>query len=151
MEVPKGKHSTATPNEISAARSLSGLQFNPLSATHADASQERVLPWEITDNQFTSLYKVAPPKLSYPAGSRDEDVNRRFVTQMDMYLHQNYLVRSVLIGETPHPFSNYPRMQQYWSAIGKPNWKFDPTTTFMTLEEIEANTNIIYKHTTNHM
>ena len=98
-----------------------------------------ILPWESAGSKITSLYKSAPPKLVYPAASRDERVNTRFVKQMDMYLFKNYQVRSVLVGERPHPFADYPRLKQYWSALGYGSWQFDPTKTFATLDVIREN------------
>lgn len=46
--------------------------------------QTPILPWEIADNKITSLYKSSPPDLVYPAGSRDEVVNERFITRMNI-------------------------------------------------------------------
>ena len=97
----------------------------------------RVLPWDINGNKHTKLYSAAPPNLKYPAGSRDEDANDRFVIQMDMFLNRNYLVRSVINGTTPHPFSVYDRLNDYWTALGMPNKVFNTTETFATLESIK--------------
>ena len=99
----------------------------------------RILPWDINGNKHTKLYSTAPPALSYPAGSRDDAVNDRFILQMDMYLNRNYLVRSVISGETPHPFSVYDRLNEYWSALGFPDKTFDTSQTFATLDEIKQN------------
>ena len=99
----------------------------------------RILPWEINGNKQNKLFNVAPPKLQYPAGSRDETTNERFVTEMDMYLKRSYLVRSVINGDTPHPFSVYERLQQYWSAMGSPNKVFNTAETFSTLDKIKSN------------
>ena len=103
------------------------------------SSPERVLPWENDASKITSLYKSAPPKLVYPAGSRDEDVNKRFLTRMDHYLFRSFHSRQVLVGSRPHPFSNYPRLNQYWATLGFPQWKFSTSTTFATLEAIKEN------------
>ena len=54
-----------------------------------------------------------------------------------MYLNKNYLVRSVLSGETPHPFSVYDRLNDYWTALGSPDKVFDTSKTFATLDEIK--------------
>ena len=103
------------------------------------ASPERVLPWENAASKITKLFNIAPPKLKYPAGSRDEDTNKRFIKKMDHYLFRSYHVRSVLVGEREHPFQNYPRLQQYWNIMGYPDWKFDSATTFALLDTIKAN------------
>ena len=58
---------------------------------------------------------------------------------MDMYLNRNFLVRSIMNGDTPHPFLYYSRLQQYWQAVGTPNRKFNTTETFSTLDEIKSN------------
>ena len=101
--------------------------------------QTRILPWEIAGNKVTSLYKSSPPDLVYPAGSRDEAVNERFITRMNMYLTQNFLVRSALSKATPHPFANYDRLKRYWAALGDSNRIFNTTETFATLDEIKVN------------
>ena len=53
------------------------------------------------------------PKITYPAGSRDEDVHNRFVAKMDMHLFSNFHVRSILVGDRPHPFSGYNRLTKH--------------------------------------
>ena len=83
--------------------------------------------------------KYRAPDLIYPAGSRVEAVNKRFIKCMDMYLFQNFIVLSIMVGSIPHPFLSYQRLNNYWSAMGKPNWKFDKTKTFETMELIRAN------------
>ena len=80
----------------------------------ADAS--RILPWDFNGNKHGKLYNCSPPSITYPAGSRDKKVNHRFVSRMNMYLNRNFLVRSALSGITPHPFSNYERLKEYWTA-----------------------------------
>ena len=102
-------------------------------------SPERILPWETSASNITKLFNIAPPKLKYPAGSRDEDTNKRFIKKMDHYLFRSYHVRSVLVGEREHPFQNYPRLQEYWTIMGFPDWKFDNTTTFALLDTIKSN------------
>ena len=99
----------------------------------------KFLPWEFEGNKFTSLYKSAPPKLKYPGGSRDESKNKRFIKRMDMYLNKNFLVRSVISGETPHPFSTYERLNQYWTKLGKKDYHFNTAETFATLDAIKFN------------
>lgn len=106
---------------------------------HKSQQDQLILPWEINGNKHTKLYATAPPKLVYPAGSRDESINERFVKQMDMFLNRNFLVRSILNGTTPHPFSDYERLTEYWTALGKPHKVFNTKETFATLDEIKAN------------
>ena len=111
----------------------------PSSPSSANSStSDFVLPWE-SASSTTTLYKSAGPKLSYPAGSRDEDVNRRFLRRMDMYLFSNFQVRQVLTGQRPHPFLNYPRLKQYWAAQGIPNFVFDTRTTFEMMDKVRIN------------
>ena len=102
-----------------------------------NTSAERILPWEFEGNKFTSLYKCAPPKLTYPGGSTNAKKNNRFIKRMDMFLNKNFLVRSVIHGETPHPFQMYPRLKQYWTQMGQPDWNFNTAETFATLDAIK--------------
>ena len=125
------------------AQDSSAILANPSTSFPSQAiqhnSNDRILPWDINGNKHTKLYNISPPKLKYPAGSRDETVNDRFVTQMDMFLNRSYLVRSVMSGSTPHPFSVYERLDQYWAALGTPDKVFNPAETFATLECIKNN------------
>ena len=74
----------------------------------------RILPWETAGNsRTTSLFKTSPPNLTYPAGSIDERTNKRFLKEMDMFLFSNFQVRAVLVGQRPHPFSDYERLKQF--------------------------------------
>ena len=107
-------------------------------------SSRPVLPWEFAGNKFTSLYKASPPKLKYPGGSRDENINKRFLKRMDMFLNKNFLVRSVLRGDTPHPFSTYDRLKQYWHKLGYPDWVFNTSETFATLNAIKINGHLAF-------
>ena len=67
------------------------------------STPDYVLPWEDgVNHRITSLFKIGPPKIKYPGGSRDEDVNRRFLKRMDHYLFRSYIVRCVLVGECEH-------------------------------------------------
>ena len=77
--------------------------------------------------------------MKYPAGSRDERANKRFIKEMDMYLFRNFQVRSVLVGERLHPFGDYARLKQYWTQLGYPTWEFDSTKTFAMLDVIKSN------------
>ena len=98
----------------------------------------RMLPWETAGNtNTTSLFKTSAPNLKYPAGSTDERVNNRFLKQMDMFLFSNFQVRAVLVGDRPHPFSNYAPLAQFWASEGITNWSFDKTTTFSMLKSIK--------------
>ena len=56
---------------------------------------------------------------------------------MDMHLFSNFQVRAVLVGNRPHPFSNYERLQQFWQSQGVMDWSFDTTTTFSMLKTIK--------------
>ena len=56
---------------------------------------------------------------------------------MDMFLFSNFQVRAVLVGDRPHPFSNYERLEQFWAANGIKDWSFDTTTTFSMLKSIK--------------
>ena len=102
-------------------------------------SLEPVLHWNMAGNNIAALYKYRPPSITYPAGSRVESTNKRFVKCMDMYLFQNFIVRSVMVGKIPHPFLGYRRLNDYWSKLGKQGWTFDKTKTFETLQLIQAN------------
>ena len=94
----------------------------------ARSAHDFVLPWgDEINNRIKALFKFAPPKLVYPSGSRDEDVNKRFITRMDQYLSQSFIVRRVIIGERKHPFAEYPRLNQYWQSHGYPDYTFDTT------------------------
>ena len=108
--------------------------------------QHLQLPWDVPGAKVTSLYKSSPPKLVYPSGSQDEETNDRFTKRMDMYLYQNFQVRSILVGDRPHPFSEYLRLKQYWAALGKTDWKFDPTTTFAMLQQIKSDGHTDFHH-----
>lgn len=99
---------------------------------------QMVLPWATAgDPKTSSLFKIAPPNLKYPAGSIDERANKRFLKEMDIYLFSNFQVRVVLVGDRPHPFSNYERLQQFWASQGIRDWSFDTTTTFSMLKSIK--------------
>ena len=56
---------------------------------------------------------------------------------MDMFLFSNFQVRAVLVGDRPHPFSNYERLEQFWATHGIRDWSFDTTTTFSMLKSIK--------------
>ena len=100
---------------------------------------ELTLPWEEPGSKSTALFKAEPPKLVYPAGSRDEDVNKRFTKKMDHYLFKSVHVRNVLIGKRPHPFRNYDRLTEYWRTRGLHDWVFRNDQTFATLSAIKDN------------
>ena len=122
--------SLPTPNN--AGRSFSTI-------TSVNPQPQYILPWDTPGSKTASLYKIAPPKITYPAGSRDEDDNKRFVKKMDMHLFSNFQARSVLVGDRPHPFSGYERLAQYWHHQGITNWSFDTSKTFTMLQEIFEN------------
>ena len=119
-----------------AAATLLHLTANP------DAG--RILPWDFNGNKTGKLYNCSPPGITYPAGSRDKKVNDRFVSRMNMFLNRNFLVRSALSGVTPHPFSNYERLNQCWAATGSRRTNFNPEETFATLNEIKTNGHLAF-------
>ena len=97
-----------------------------------------MLPWATAGDPKTStLFKIVAPNLKYPAGSIDERANKRFLKDMDIFLFSNFQVRTVLVGDRPHPFSNYERLEQFWAAQGIRDWSFDTTTTFSMLKSIK--------------
>ena len=107
--------------------------------SNANEYESYVLPWENAGSKITSLFRSAPPKLKYPAGSRNEDINKRFCKRMDHYLFRSFQVRDVLMGKRPHPFSSYKPLQRYWQDRGIEDWTFDTTKTFSTLDAIQQN------------
>ena len=123
---------------VSAHNGGNSASFFPPHAQIAP-QQQYIMPWEIPGAKTSSLYKTSPPKILYPTGSRDEETNQHFLKQLDMYLFSNFQVRSILVGDRPHPFSGYSRLSQYYSQLGQPDWEFDTTTTFATLQEIRQN------------
>ena len=147
LSIPTASH--PPPPGVSPPRTSSTVSQTPnddqilspsFTATKDQNLQPRyVLPWETAGAKSASLYKVSPPKIIYPAGSRDEDANKRFIKKMDMHLFRNFQVRSVLVGDRPHPFSEYERLTQYWLHQGKEDWTFDTSTTFATLQAIYDN------------
>ena len=117
--------------QLSGSAMASILPFNP--------QPQYILPWDTPGSTTSSLYKVSPPKITYPAGSRDEEVNKRFIKEMDMHFFSNFQVRQVLVGDRPHPFLGYDRLAQYWQQRGLTDWHFDTSKTFATLQEIHDN------------
>ena len=115
---------------------------NTTSSTLQQPTPMLRLPWDTPGANITSLYKTKPPNLKYPSGSQDEDVNERFLKRMDFYLFQNYQVRRMLLSELPHPFSQYPRLKEYFATQGNKSWTFNCTTTFATLQQIHDNGHI---------
>ena len=132
--------STANNDKIDSANS------NLSSTQQLQLFQHLQLPWDTPGAKSSSLYKSAPPNLTYPSGSQDEAINDRFMKRMDMYLFQNFQVRSILVGERPHPFAEYPRLNQYWAVAGDVDWKFDSSTTFAMLEKIKSEGHTDFHH-----
>ena len=120
-----------TPPGSPTSASISGTRIPP-------PIIDRVLPWETPGVKKTTLYRISAPKLVYPAGSIDESLNQRFLRKMDMYLFRNFQVRAVLVGQRKHPFLDYPRLKEYWTAVGEINWSFNPENTFAMLNKIQA-------------
>ena len=102
-------------------------------------TNELVLPWAEPGTSSATLFKNAPPKLKFPAGSRDEDVNKRFLKNMDHYLFQSIHVYNIVEGKRPHPFISYEPLQRYWHDQGRKNWAFRTNETFAMLDAIKAN------------
>ena len=114
--------------------------YYPPVGNFANSQPQFIMPWAVPGTKDnSSLYKTSPPTLTYPAGSRDEDKNNRFVKSMDMYLFTNFQVRAILVGDRPHPFSGYVRLTEYYKQLGQHDWTFDTATTFATLQEIREN------------
>ena len=130
---PNGPDATAPESDSANTPPDPSLQHPP-----PRVPEERILPWEYNGNTHTKLYNRAPPKLVYPTGSRDKATNQRFIAQMNMYLNSNFLVRSILNGDNPHPFSGYTRLQNYWRELGFPDKVFDTSETFAVLDEIKS-------------
>ena len=96
------------------------------------------LPWVTADDPKTStLFKTVASNLKYPTGSINERTNERFLKDVHIYLFSNFQVHVVLVGERPHPFSNYDRLEQFWSAQGTRDWSFDTTKTFFMLKAMK--------------
>ena len=126
----------ATPSISSTILGPPGV--SPPSSPHS-TTVPRVLPWETAGNSRTnSLFKTASPNLKSPAGSVDERTNNRFLKEMYMFLFSNFQVRAVLVGDRPHPFSNYERLEQFWATHGIRDWSFDTTTTFPCLNPLRT-------------
>ena len=109
------------------------IEWNNATAHVAQLSptiHELTLPWDEPGGKTSNLFKHQPPSLSYPAGSRDEDTNRRFLKRMDHYLFSSIQVRAAIVGKRPHPFSEYQPLEVYWLARGKTNWVFNTSKTF---------------------
>ena len=92
--------------------------FLPPSYAQSAGQQQFIMPWEIPGTRTSSLYKMAPPKILYPAGSRDEETNQHFLTKLDNYLFSNFHVRSILVGDRAHPFSGYNRLTECHNQLG---------------------------------
>ena len=128
-----------TPGISPAANNVPTLQHSLPAIKAFQLQPQYILPWDIPGSKTTTLFKVKPPHLSYPAGSSDEVENKRFTKRMDMFLFSNFQVRSILVGDRPHPFSGYERLSQYWIHQGQGDWVFDTTKTFAMMQEIFDN------------
>ena len=137
---------TASPTDDTETRNANAANDAASTLMHltADADASRILPWDFNGNKHGKLYNCSPPSITYPAGSRDKKVNHRFVSRMNMYLNRNFLVRSALSGITPHPFSNYERLKEYWTATNSSRTIFKSEETFATLNEIKANGHLAF-------
>ena len=98
----------------------------------------RQMPWGDNLKTPTSLFRVAPPKLTYPTGSVDENVNAHFVRRALGYLRSSTYVRDVIDWTPrPHPFYNYEPLQIFATNQGYPNYVFDTSTTLETLNWVQ--------------
>ena len=142
-----GGSTTHPPTQWQKARKFVFTINSPTKSQSNNNSEEYesyVLPWENAGSKISSLFRSAPPKLKYPAGSRNEDINNRFCKRMDHYLFRSFHVRDVLVDNRPHPFSSYKPLQRYWQDRGTQDWTFDTTKTFATLDAINQNGDEIF-------
>ena len=95
------------------------------------------MPW----GQFSgpsSLFRMGPPKLKYPSGSTDDNVNLHFIRSALGYLRSSSYVRDVLDWDPrPHPFYFYEPLKTFYSQHGFPDLQFDPAKTLDTIHWIE--------------
>ena len=99
---------------------------------------DRQLPW----GQFSgpsTLFRMAPPKLRYPSGSTDDNVNLHFIRSALGYLRSSTYVRDVIDWDArPHPFYIYEPLKIFYVNQGFPGFKFDPSKTLATLQWVES-------------
>ena len=87
----------------------------------------------------TFLFRIAPPKLKYPTGSIDENVNAHFVRSALGFLRSSTHVRDVIDWDPhPHPFYAYPPLKQFAAYQGFPEFEFDTSKTLATLEWVRS-------------
>ena len=113
---PPGVSPPRTSPAISSAPTVSGnSSYYPPINNFAINQPQFIMPWAVPGTKDnSSLYKTSSPDITYPAGSRDEEKNNRFVEAMDMYLFTNFQVRAILVGDRPHPFVGYTRLAEYY-------------------------------------
>ena len=101
---------------------------------HFDNSpQQPQLPWGDNLKTPTFLFRVAPPKLRYPTGSNDENINAHFVRSALGYLRSSTYVRDVIDWDPrPHPFYQYQPLTAFATANGFPDFVFEPSSTLST-------------------
>ena len=99
---------------------------------------EMQLPW----GQFngpSSLFRISPPKLKYPSGSTDDNVNLHFIRSALGYLRSSTYVRDVIDWDArPHPFYFYKPLQSFYASQGFSGFQFDPSKTLDTLHWVES-------------
>ena len=84
------------------------------------------------------LFRVAPPKLSYPTGSNDENINAHFVRSALGYLRSSTYVRDVIDWDPrPHPFYQFQPLTAFAASHGFPNFVFEPSSTLATLQWVQ--------------
>ena len=96
---PRASFSNSAVSTAAIANNFS-TNGNAINAQQLQQFQQLQLPWDTPGAKVTSLYKSSPPNLTYPSGSQDEATNERFKKLINMYLFQNFQVRSVLVGDS---------------------------------------------------
>ena len=107
-----------------------------LDASHDSNVQ---MPWGDNIRAPSFLFRVAPPKLNYPTGSIDENVNAHFVRTALGYLRSSTFVRDAIDWDSrPHPFYYYAPLKEFASAHGRINFVFDNSKTLATLKWVQT-------------
>ena len=120
------------PREWESARAPENTLPNALN------SNDRQLPWGEFNGPST-LFRIPPPKLSYPSGSTDDNVNLHFIRSALGYLRSSTYVRDVIDWDArPHPFYSYEPLKVFCANQGFPGFTFDPSKTLATLQWVES-------------
>lgn len=112
---------------------------NTTSAITNDTA-ELQLPWVNSNFKGPStLFRQNPPKLNYPTGSIDENVNLHFVRSALGFLRSSTYVRDVIDWDPrPHPFYFHQPLIDLAHRCGFPDFQFDASKTLSTLEWVES-------------